>query len=111
MELISEELYVVLYAVWTGGVICSVYWGIRMLRRWIKHWDSIVSIEDFCYWIFVSFFVFEQIFISCNGNLRWYFFIGIVVGVWSIHTILCVVEKGVHMVKKKLEKPHKNTYY
>lgn len=105
---ISEELYILLSAVWTGCVVWSIYTLIRMVRKMIKHKDWIVSAEDFLFWIFASVFVFHQMFLVVNGTIRWYFFIGLVVGGWSVHTIWYMCEKVLRKIKKTLKNKHKN---
>ncbi len=96
MEYLSIELSVFLYAIWTGCVVCGVYIGISFLRLLIKHTNCIVSIEDFLFWIFSSVYVFRGMIESCNGRIRWYYFLGIVAGAWSVYTIWYMLKKVIN---------------
>lgn len=100
---ISEELYILASAVWTGCVICSIYELIVITRSIVKHSDFIVAIEDFFFWILTSVYIFNQLFQANNGNWRTYFFLGVVLGVWSVHTIWCTLRKVLCKVKKSLK--------
>lgn len=100
---ISEELGVLLNAVWTGCVVGNIYGMLIVIRGVIKHRDWMISIEDFGFWIFASVYVFEQVLLTNNGNWRWYIIIGIVVGSWSTYTIWCVVKKLVEKLGKALK--------
>lgn len=100
---ISEELYILWSAVWTGCVICGVHEALCLLRRIIKHTDRMVGVEDFLFWVGTTVFVFQKVFEVNNGSWRWYFALGIVVGVWAVHTIWSGLEKVVRKLKKSLK--------
>lgn len=99
------ELYVFFNAVWTGCMVTLLYTALRIFRRVIKHNLLVVSIEDALFYLFSSVYIFYQIFLSTNGVLRWYFFLGVVLGVWSIYTIWYGVEK---VIKKSIKHLKKN---
>ncbi len=105
---ISEELYILLSAVWLGCVVGAVHEVLCTIREIVKHREWIVNLEDFFYWIFVSVYVFESIFLVNNGNWRGYICIGVVVGVWSIHTIWYVLKKVFLKVRKTLKNKGKH---
>lgn len=92
MEYLNIELSIFFYAVWTGCVVCGVYIGICFLRLLIKHADCIISMEDFLFWVFSSVYVFQGMVECCNGVIRWYYFLGIVVGSWSVYTMWYMVK-------------------
>lgn len=100
---ISEELYILLNAVWTGINICIVYESLSCFRKVVKHKDWVVSIQDFGFWIFTSVYMFARVFSCNNGKWRWYYFIGIVVGVWAIHIIWGRIEKTCRKIRKTLK--------
>lgn len=105
---IAMELHVFFYAVWTGCMVCGVYAVVRIARRLFKHSLLLISIEDIIFWIFASIYTYYHIFLSTFGVLRWYFFAGIVVGIWCAHIIWYVLEKNIIKIKKALVKYRKS---
>lgn len=102
------EIHVFFYAVWTGCMVYAVYGLIRILRKLLRHSLVMVSIEDFLFWIFASIYTYYHIFLSTFGVLRWYFFMGIVVGIWCAHIIWYVLEKFTEKIIKTLVKQRKS---
>lgn len=104
---ITMEIHVFFYAVWTGCVVYLVYAVMETIRKILKHSLLMISIEDLLYWVFASIYIYYHIFLSTYGVLRWYFFMGIVVGASSAHTIWYGLEKITKKIIKSLEKSSK----
>lgn len=102
------EVHVFFYAVWTGVVVYLSYIPIILLRKIIKHNIVCISLEDFCYWLFISMYTYYHIFLATSGVLRWYFFVGIVVGVTCTHIIWYGVKKVGRKIVKSLAKVKTN---
>ena len=75
-----------------------------------------IEIEDFLYWIATAIYLFVQIYHTSNGSIRWYFVLGVVLGV-AVSTFLWKrIEK---MLKKiydlqsgeNIAKSRKKRYY
>lgn len=78
---IGAEMKIFVHAVLTGIFMAAVYLSLRVLRRLLAHALWAVNIEDMLYWIFISLYLFVQIYHTSDGIIRWYFALGVVVGV------------------------------
>ena len=96
---IREEILGFLTAVLSGGIVRIWYQCLTCFRYIFKHKQIAIEIEDLLYWIGTAFYLFVQIYHTSNGSIRWYFVLGIVLGV-LISTIFC----------KKTEKSLKKIY-
>ena len=64
-----------------GGIIISLLYDIfRALRKSIKTSDLVTYIEDVIFWILVGSFLIYLIFILNNGNIRFFIFVGLILG-------------------------------
>ncbi len=81
MPIIGEELSVFLQAVITGIIVCAGYYLFIIVRRLIPHHIVVISIEDIIFWIWAAIYIFIQMYNTSYGSVRWYFILGIVVGV------------------------------
>lgn len=61
-------------------------------------------IEELFYCIGCGVYIFYCMMNTCDGVIRWYFFMGLVVGEISGHIILCSLEKALKNLKKKSRK-------
>lgn len=64
----------------TGVLILILYDILRIFRRVIIHSAAAVGVEDFLYWMFVTFFIFSMLFRENNGAIRWFSVVGIFLG-------------------------------
>lgn len=65
-----------------SGMAISIFFDIfRVLRKSIKTSNIITYIEDTIFWIIVGLFLIWEIFTISYGELRWYIFIGIILGI------------------------------
>lgn len=98
---IEKELSVFVRAVLSGNLVCLVYYVIRVFRRILRHNLLWISIEDFFFWIGTGLYLFLMIYQTCNGSIRWYFVIGVLLGGIFTH---CMVQK---IQKKYIDKTRK----
>ena len=68
------------YAILWGFKLAVIYDGIVVLRNVLKHREIFVYIEDFIYWIYCAFFVFEHLYEIGDGHVRWYMALGVGIG-------------------------------
>ena len=85
---IEKEMNVFLQAILTGNLLCLIYKAIGVFRMLIKHHSFWISLEDLVYWAFVTVYVFFSIQKNCNGNIRWYFVMGLLGGSLMTHYII-----------------------
>ena len=81
-----------------GGVVFDVF---RALRIKIKSGTAVVALEDILFWLVLSGIVFACIYRFNNGQLRWYIFLGILLG--TIMYELTISSYIVAMFKKLLD--------
>ena len=86
-EAVLGQLYFFLGAVWFGACLLLVYDGIRSFRIVFRHKLWIVSVEDVLYWIFVGFLCFRFLCWYNWGELRGFFFLGLIIGM-AVYYIL-----------------------
>ena len=77
---IEKEIAVFLQAILAGNIVCLVYCILRVFRRIFRHNLFFVSLEDILFWIGASVFLFVQLNKTNQGELRWYFVVGVIVG-------------------------------
>ena len=78
---IKEEMMVFLVAVLSGAIVCLVYQCIRCFRRIVAHRLAAIGAEDMVFWIGSAVYMFVQIYHTSDGSIRWYFLLGVVLGV------------------------------
>lgn len=108
---IDMELHIFLSAVWTGTVVFNVFMVLGLAEATFRFNKFLICLVDGCYWLWTSWYVFVQIFRATNGVIRWYFILGIVVGIWSTHMIWYSAKKVVKLIEKKLANKYKKKYY
>lgn len=78
--MISNQVYVFLWSILVGGVLALVFDFFRLLRRKGNTKNYIVYLEDILYWIIVAIIIVASAFITNDGELRGYMFIGYIIG-------------------------------
>lgn len=78
---IHEEMMVFLIAVVSGAIVRLVYQCIRCFRRIVVHDLAAVSVEDMIFWLGSAVYMFVQIYHTSDGSIRWYFILGVALGV------------------------------
>ena len=76
-----EQLISFLYFIATGIILSIIFDIFRILRRTFKTSDIITNIEDVLFGIFTGITILFSIFFFNNGQLRFYIFIGIAIGI------------------------------
>ena len=88
---------VFLHACLTGITSASAYACLWAFRKILPHRMWAVNLEDGIFWAATSVYVFVQIYHTTSGKIRWYFVLGVVVGV-------LIMKKTALFVEKLLEK-------
>ena len=78
--MIQNQTYVFLWSVVIGAFLALVFDFFRILRRKGKTPNYIVYIQDIIYWIIVTVIIIMSAFITNDGELRGYMFIGYILG-------------------------------
>lgn len=93
MHGIGKEFAVFLHAGLTGILVVAVYLSLRVLRRLINHALWVINIEDAVFWVLTSVYMFVQIYYTSAGLVRWYFVLGVVVGLILMKILATLAEK------------------
>ena len=115
-QVIRQETIVFLTAVLHGAVLAFFYDLLRALRRVFPHSLTVISAEDFLFWIAAGFLTFCLLFQETNGVIRCYVAVGAALGVifylnvpsrlvlWIVTGILGGVRALVRMIGKTVGK-------
>ena len=95
---IREEMIVFLVAAASGAIVRLAYQCIRCFRRIIEHKLLAVSVEDMIFWLGSAVYMFVQIYHTSDGSIRWYFLLGVVLGV----ILMSVFLNGAGKLLKKI---------
>lgn len=82
-----------LLAVIAGAVVRLSYRCICCFRSIVRHSLYAVEIEDMLFWIGAAVYLFVQIYHTSDGSIRWYFILGVVLGVVLMSAFLGGLEK------------------
>lgn len=81
METATGQLYTFLVFSLSGIVIGIFFDVFRILRKSFKTPDFITYIEDVVFWITTGCFILFLLYYFNNGEIRWYTFLGIFIGI------------------------------
>lgn len=104
---IGVEASFFLHAILTGGLLLVLYDFLRIFRRVYKHTAFSVNLEDFFYWIASSIIIFVVLVKENNGIIRWFFVLGMFLGMMIYHLTLSryfvrslsfLIKKTLHLV-------------
>ena len=90
---IRGELVIFLVSVVTGIMLRLVYRSISIFRQLVEHSLFIIGIEDIIFWLGAALYVFVQIYHTSDGSIRWYFILGVALGVILMSVFLNKEEK------------------
>ncbi|MCI9422297.1 MAG: hypothetical protein HFG81_06225 [Dorea sp.] len=90
---IREEMMVFLAAVVSGGIVRLIYQCIRCFRRIVSHTLAAIGAEDIIFWLGSAVYMFVQIYHTSDGSIRWYFILGVGLGVILMWVFLDREEK------------------
>ncbi|MDO4452584.1 MAG: spore cortex biosynthesis protein YabQ [Lachnospiraceae bacterium] len=92
------------HAVIAGMVVYGTYTLLRVIRRIIRHNLISVSIEDFLFWVGTSFYLFIEIYYTSDGSVRWFFILGVVLGMIFLSFLIFLTKKICEKIKKSVDK-------
>jgi len=78
---VSAQAYIFLYSIVGGVIIAFIYDIFRVKRRAVKTSLIFVYVEDLVFWIIVGAVMFAVIYLSNEGEVRGYIFIGSLLGI------------------------------
>ena len=95
-QLLSFSIFIIV-----GIIISMIFDTFRVLRKVKKTTDIITYFEDALFWIITVFIILNSIFIFNNGELRFYIFIGIMIGsiLYLIFISKYFIKFGVNFLK------------
>lgn len=79
--MIQSQVYVFLWSILTGAILAFIFDLFRVARRCGKAILLIVCIQDILYFIIVAFIIIMSSFITNDGELRGYMFLGYALGI------------------------------
>lgn len=102
---IIQEVEFLVSSFLTGVLILILYDILRIFRRVVIHSVGAVGVEDFIYWMLVTFFIFSMLFRENNGAIRWFSVVGIFLGMVLYNvTVSLFFVKYVSLVFIKIKK-------
>lgn len=81
MPEIQGELIIFLVSVVTGIMLRLIYRSIGIFRQLVEHSLIFIGVEDLIFWVGAALYVFVQIYHTSDGSIRWYFILGVALGV------------------------------
>lgn len=79
--LVSDQLYIFIWAIIFGGLLGFFYDIIRVFRRILPHEKLAIGVEDIIFWFIAAIIIFGYIFNTNDGVMRGFIFIGLSLGV------------------------------
>ncbi|MBR3255854.1 MAG: spore cortex biosynthesis protein YabQ [Clostridia bacterium] len=79
--MINNQAYLFFIFSLDGFIIGLLFDFFRILRKCFKTANLVTYIEDILFWILTGFLVLYTIFIFNNGEIRFFMFIGIIIGI------------------------------
>ena len=79
--MITNQAYLFLVFTLDGFIIGSIFDFFRILRKSFKTPNLVTYIEDIIFWILTGFLILYSIFTFNNGEIRFFMFIGIAIGI------------------------------
>lgn len=86
--MIQDQTYVFFCSVFVGTLLAFLFDFFRILRRKGNTKTYMVYIQDVIYWIAVTIIIIASAFITNDGELRGYMFIGYMLGRCNILTVV-----------------------
>ena len=100
--MITNQAYLFLIFVINGVIIGILFDFFRILRKSFKTPDFVTYIEDVIFWILTGFLTLYSIFVFNNGEIRFFMFLGIFIGV-ALYMLLCstyIIKFSVFIINK-----------
>ncbi|AKL93635.1 spore cortex biosynthesis protein [Clostridium aceticum] len=102
---ISQETYILLATIYGGILIGFIYDLYKIFRR-IFHPKKIATlIQDFLFWLIIAIVAFYVLIISNQGALRFYNFLGFLIGAATYTFLLShIVVKGILLLLRAIKR-------
>ena len=71
-----------------------------LIRRLVRHHPLAVGVEDIGFWLLVSAYVFRQMYCTTYGSIRWFFVLGIAVGLLTAVGVQHLLKRIFRKLKK-----------
>ena len=97
---IETEVVIFFYAALTGMVLFCGYQILLLIRRLVRHHPLAVGVEDIGFWLLVSAYVFRQMYCTTYGSIRWFFVLGIAVGLLTAVGVQHLLKRIFRKLKK-----------
>lgn len=101
---LEKELEIFVHAVLAGMAVYGTYTLLRAIRRIVKHNLLSISIEDFLFWVGTSFYLFIEIYYTSDGSVRWFFVLGVVLGMILLSFVFFLAKKICEKIEKSIDK-------
>lgn len=76
----SNQAYIFMVFTIVGMIIGILFDIFRILRKTIKTNDIMTYVEDVLFWIITGIIIIYSMYVFCNGELRFFMIIGIIMG-------------------------------
>lgn len=90
----SNQAYLFVIFTIVGIIIGVVFDLFRILRKTIKTNEIFTNIEDILFWIITGILIIYSMYIFCDGELRFFMIIGIIIG-----TIMYMITFSKYVIK------------
>ena len=78
--MVHHQVYVFLWSLLAGAIMAFVFDFFRLTRRKGNTKPILVYLEDIIYWIIVACIIIVSAFLTNNGDIRGFMFIGYIIG-------------------------------
>lgn len=106
---IGAEADVFLCAVLAGMTVLAAYYILICFRKIIPHRQAVIGAEDLVFWIAISGYLFDKMYRTTSGVVRWFFAAGVLFGFFAGYLCFRLAIKMYVKAKKNLEKYFKKS--
>ena len=104
---VYKEWELLLQTIKMGIKLAFIYDGVRIFRILISHKNIMISLEDFFFWIYATWIIFQLQLEKSEGVLRGFSILGMMAGMVLYNKILgerllVLAEKGIRFIKRQL---------
>ncbi len=78
--MIEEQVYVFFWSIVIGIILALIFDFFRLMRRKGNTRNWVVYIQDIIYWFIVAIIIIASAFVTNDGELRGYMFVGYILG-------------------------------
>ena len=103
-EIISREIFFLLWSLYTGCLLAVTYWVINIFRKLVHHYKFFICVEDIIYWIYAAIIMFAVMLVANEGGVRIFAIIAMIAGMVIISAILKKLERGITIIYNRIRK-------